>query len=90
MTYSKEQIQAFNEYQHSGVFHPYTCGSGNRTDKNHLDGEGLLELTESSLKCPYCDYTQNWVNSGIFDLDYSKSPYPNIFSRLNNLKKLEK
>jgi hypothetical protein len=56
---SREQIEAFAQFQRSGWSHPLTCGSGRRTDEHHLDGEGLLVLTEDGiLKCPYCDYTQ--------------------------------
>jgi len=59
--FTDEQVEAINLYQKNGVFHPYTCG-GNRTDGKHLDGEGILVATKEGLKCPYCDYTQNWVN----------------------------
>jgi len=67
MAFTGEQIQSFNEYQHSGAFHPFTCGSGRRTDANHLDGEGLLVLTEDGLKCPYCEYTQDFVHGWMLD-----------------------
>ncbi len=56
-----EQIQEFNEYQKSGIFHPFTCGSGNRCDDKHLDGEGLLVATKDGVICPYCDYRQSWI-----------------------------
>lgn len=38
--------------------HPFTCGSGRRTDEYHLDGEGVLKPTETGWTCPYCDYRQ--------------------------------
>lgn len=60
--FTEEEIKSFNEYQLSGIFHPFTCGSGRRTDKDHLDGEGLLVLGEGGLRCPYCDYTQQWAH----------------------------
>lgn len=43
--------------------HPFTCGSGNRTDSNHLDGQGKLVATESGWICPFCEYTQDWAHS---------------------------
>jgi hypothetical protein len=56
---TQEQLDALNAFQHSGRFHPFTCG-GNRTDEKHLDGEGILEATPDGWKCPYCDYTQSF------------------------------
>ena len=38
--------------------HPFTCGSGRRTDEYHLDGEGILMPTPTGWTCPYCDYRQ--------------------------------
>jgi hypothetical protein len=43
------------------MVHPFTCGSGNRTDENHLDGEGVLVATENGWICPFCSYTQNYA-----------------------------
>jgi len=60
--FTDDQIKSFNDFQHSGMFHPFTCGSGRRTDKDHLDGEGLLVLTPDGLRCPYCEYTQQWAH----------------------------
>jgi hypothetical protein len=60
--WTAEQIENINRYQHSGVFHEFTCGSGNRTDEKHLDGNGTLVATEEGLHCPYCDYKQDWVH----------------------------
>ena len=57
MKKTKEEVDALNEYQKSGKFHPYTCG-GNRTDEKHLDGQGILIATEDGWVCPYCEYRQ--------------------------------
>lgn len=54
---TKEELEQLNIQQHSGRFHPYTCGF-NRTDINHLDGEGILLATENGWVCPYCNYKQ--------------------------------
>lgn len=60
--FTPEEVLSLNDYQKSRAFHPFTCGSGNRTDENHLDGEGLLVATEDGWICPYCPYTQNWAH----------------------------
>lgn len=57
MAIPDEQIEALNRYQRSDNVHPYTCG-GNRTDANHLDGEGVLVATSDGWVCPFCDYRQ--------------------------------
>ncbi len=61
--WTPEQVAALNRYQHAGDFHPYTCGSGNRQDEWHLDGEGILVATANGWVCPYCDYKQDWAHS---------------------------
>ena len=44
---TQEEVDKLNIYQLTGRFHPYTCGSGNRTDANHFDGEGILVATKT-------------------------------------------
>ncbi len=53
MVFTPEEVESLNSYQISGAFHPFTCG-GDRTDKDHLDGEGLLVATEDGWLCPFC------------------------------------
>jgi uncharacterized radical SAM superfamily Fe-S cluster-containing enzyme len=65
--FTQKQVDNINRYQREGRFHPFTCGSGNRTDEKHLDGEGILVATEDGLHCPYCDYRQNWVHDFMAD-----------------------
>ena len=55
---SKINIRRLNAWQRASWIHPFTCGSGNRSDEHHLDGEGVLVATESGWICPYCDYSQ--------------------------------
>ncbi len=64
--FTPEEVISLNEYQNSGAFHPFTCG-GDRTDDQHLDGEGLLVATEAGWICPYCGYTQNWAHEFMKD-----------------------
>lgn len=55
-----ETVKLLNEWQQSGVFHPYTCGR-DRKDAQHLDGDGVLVATRDGWHCPYCEYTQMWA-----------------------------
>lgn len=69
--WTQETVDKLNQYQQDGIMHPYTCGR-NRTDENHLDGEGVLLATVYGWKCPYCDYTQDWVGICPVDEDWYK------------------
>ena len=60
--WTKEQCDFLNARQKDGRYHPYTCGSGRRTDEDHLDGEGVLVATALGWMCPYCGYRQQWVD----------------------------
>lgn len=68
--WTQEQCDRLNAFQTSGQFHPFTCGSGNRTDDKHLDGEGVLVATPEGWKCRYCDYRQEWAH------DFMAEPLP--------------
>lgn len=57
--WTQKQVDDLNQMQQSGTVHPYTCG-GERTDKDHIDGQGILVATVNGWVCPYCDYKQNW------------------------------
>ena len=64
MQLTQSQIDSLNQHQKDPRYHPYTCGSGRRTDAQHLDGEGVLVATANGWMCPYCDYRQgydNWI-----------------------------
>jgi hypothetical protein len=69
--WTKEQVDALNSYQEEGWMHPFTCGSGNRTDKYHLDGEGKLVATENGWICPFCPYRQTWA----WDMMFKPRPW---------------
>jgi len=76
MVFTADEVESLNAYQTSGAFHPFICG-GDRTDANHLDGEGLLVATEQGWICRYCPYTQSWAhgwtkNWAWKDMDASK------------------
>ena len=59
--FTPEQVAILNDYQTTGRGHPFTCGSGNRDDDAHLDGEGILVASVEGWKCPFCDYRQDWA-----------------------------
>ncbi len=64
--FTEDQVKSLNEYQPSGVFHPFTCGGKNcRND---------LVATEAGWKCPdpNCDYTQDWAWSWMADWQWKK------------------
>jgi rubredoxin len=62
--FTPSQVKALNDYQHSGLMHPFTCR--NRGDGSHRPrkGEDLGELvaTEAGWVCQDCDYTQDWAH----------------------------
>lgn len=60
--FTEEQVKSLNFYQENQKYHPFTCGSGNRIDDKHLDGQGILLATENGWICKYCSYTQNWAH----------------------------
>lgn len=58
--WTADEVASLNAHQQSGVFHPFTCGSGRRTDADHKDGEGVLVATAEGWRCPFCDYRQDY------------------------------
>ncbi len=65
MQLTKEQIESFNEYQESGVFHPFTCGT--KELHKHSDDEDVLVAESEGLYCPSCNYRQDWAHSWMLD-----------------------
>lgn len=74
--WSTEQVDALNKFQRNRLYHPFTCGSGNRGDyvhrkyaEKHNDRDnGLLIATHQGWVCPVCDYTQDWAHDWQFNL----------------------
>ena len=62
------QVEALNEYQTQGRFHPFTCGNDRHDAKHSLFAaehnleHGLLRATAEGWICPCCDYTQDWAH----------------------------
>jgi len=67
--WSQEQVDALNEYQSAGKFHPFTCV--NRDDGQHWEwGEGdvgVLVATQDGWTCRDCDYEQKWAHEFMTD-----------------------
>jgi hypothetical protein len=72
--WTAEQVAKLNEFQ-AGYGHPFTCGSGNRTDAMHAfmrgedeeDDFGQLIATPQGWMCPACDYRQFWAHDFMFN-----------------------
>ena len=69
--FTPEEVHSLNDYQNSGVMHPFTCGSGHRTE--HPDGEGILVATTKGWVCPYCDFRQDWAHVWMTDGAWKKN-----------------
>jgi len=70
IVFSKETVDKLNEYQKTGIFHPYTCGGSNLEEcyrrhgkgKTYEEKECILIATEQGWICPCGKYTQNWAH----------------------------
>lgn len=70
--WSQEQVDALNDYQHKGEFHPFTCGK-DRSDEAHRkyaaenneSDFGILFATPDGWVCPVpgCGYAQKWAHA---------------------------
>jgi len=68
--WTDEQVEALNQFQASRRMHPFTCGSGNRTDAAQVEAVAqhgmndavLLVATNDGWVCQACDYTQTWAH----------------------------
>lgn len=58
--FTSDQIESFNAYQQSGVFHPFTCGTKEK-HSSPADDE-VLVANEDNLSCPSCDFRQFWAH----------------------------
>lgn len=82
--FTPKQVESLNEYQKKGYMHPFTCGSGRRCDKDHLDGEGILVATEDGWICPFCDYTQNWAHGFMMDWSWKDHSPFNVIQSISS------
>jgi len=66
---SMEQVAGLNAWQACGWVHPFTCGSGDRSDARHSAYQaehggdlGQLVAGPDGWVCPACGYRQTWAN----------------------------
>lgn len=66
--FTPAQVESLNEYQVSGVFHPFTCGRCRDAEMEtmgdelkSLEDEHLLIATPEGWCCPTCDRQQDWA-----------------------------
>ena len=63
--FTEAQVKSINDFQHAGIFHPFTCDNSECRGKE--PNFGTLIATVDGLTCPTCDYKQNWVHSFMAD-----------------------
>lgn len=61
--WTSQQVTSLNDFQLSGVFHPFTCP--NRAEGHVRDGE--LVATPLGWTCPSCAYHQDWAHPAMVD-----------------------
>lgn len=66
--FSSQQVKHLNNWQDSGLVHPFTCGnlvcSKDRVLRNH---DCNLVATEYGWFCPSCGYHQDWAHDFMLD-----------------------
>jgi len=71
--WTEQQVKNLNDYQTSGVFHPYTCG-GNRNGKSC---RADLVATKDGWVCPEgCGYTQEWADASTLNFNIEECKHP--------------
>lgn len=63
-TFTTDQVESLNAFQHSGQFHPFTCGNA--------ACRAVLIATVAGWRCPKCVYTQNWAHSFMADWSWQR------------------
>lgn len=58
--FTEAQVRSLNDYQVSGVMHPFTCGPCRDRLGIREGNDRLLVATPEGWICPTCDYTQDW------------------------------
>lgn len=83
--WTEEHVKNLQSFQKYKFLHPYTCG-GNRKDKHHLDGEGILVPTVNGWICPYCSYTQDTCHESIAS-QFWETVYEIDWDEISDIKK---
>lgn len=74
--FTSEQIESLNGFQHSGCWHPFTCGNS--------DCRGLLRAIEQGWICDFCGYTQDWAHDFMANGDWKKHPLAQIIGEIKD------
>lgn len=64
--WTDNEVESFNQYQASGVFHEFTCAN-----REH-GGDDVLVATSEMLSCPSCSYRQHWCHPWMVDWKWKK------------------
>jgi hypothetical protein len=59
---NEEKVKAIKRWQKNDMVHPLTCGK----DSSHIL-EASIGEKGVFLKCPKCNYTQDWIPEVVFD-----------------------
>lgn len=68
--WSKEQVDRLNDFQKSGMFHPFTCPGDKPECQNHRE----LIATETGWVCACGEYHQNWAHDFMMG-ELPKNPF---------------
>jgi len=80
--FTPEQVEALNEFQKSGIMHPFTCGPSKILHEPQIrhpecekskGGEGILIATKDGWVCPCGNFTQNWAHAFMADKEQHSS-----------------
>lgn len=69
--WTPEQVQALNQFQGRGQFHPFTCGN-----PQHLHEAPVLVAWHDGWHCPQeCGYRQSWAHEYMTDPERWPAPF---------------
>ena len=59
--FTPEQVKNLNDFQHSGVMHPFTCSGGGGPHSDRPGRPAVLIASENGWRCPVdgCEHQQD-------------------------------
>lgn len=82
--FTDSQVQSLNQYQPSGVMHPFTCGRCRDELGTEVDGhftDRMLVATLAGWICPTCDNTQSWAWQFMADWSWEEFRLKNLIEK---------
>lgn len=79
--FTADQVSSLNNYQASGVMHPFTCGVCRDRLGTYVDGrldDRLLVATLAGWICPTCDGVQTWAWDWMADWRWESLQLPGV------------